>query len=426
MIVIALRFANASLFWIQNNVPSIHFSPMSIQIDADVYHTILYAYQEAVRGKKDTLAVDRFRIHEEKNLIELYRQLTTWEYKPWKATFFIIHDPVQREICAAPFEDRIVHHIIYQYLSRIFDPCFIADSYGSRIWKGTHYGIQKTLHHMRQCTHNKTEKCWLMKLDIQWFFMSIDTCILTNQIYKKFTTYNHKPWGYPNTLPIGLWQRIQSVINHRPTDNFCIKGHKKDWHGLPKSKSLFSTLPWKWLPLGNLTSQLFANIYLHDLDIFIKHTLKITYYGRYMDDMVLMHQDKEVLLNAKEQIQHFLKNKLHITLHPKKQYLQLSDKWVPFLGYHIYPRWYRLGKRTIKKRRSKLHVRNISKKTDPTKVQSTYNSYLWMARHGHNYHLRKQMIRKMKPHLSNKLNSSGWYKKLVLRTRTISKKRWYS
>lgn len=383
-----------------------------------------YAYRQACNGKKSSLAVDGFRAHEEQLLMQLYEDLFSNNYRPGKSTFFVIHDPVQREICAAPFRDRIVHHFVSTYLEAIFDPRFIADSYGARSGKGTHYGVAKTLHHIRQCTNNNTKSCRIMKLDIEGFFMNIDQETLTRMIYQTLCTYTYNPRRHHNSLPRYLWKWLQTIISYVPTSNYRIKWTLRDWEWLPSKKSLFHRSLGKWLPLGNLTSQLFANIYLDPLDQYIKHVLKVKYYGRYMDDMVLIHEDKDFLLDVKEKVKIYLEEYLKLSLHPKKNYLQQSHKGVPFLGYHIYPWWCLLGKRTIKNQWRKTYEWNNRKPVSLEKIQASVNSYLGMARHGKNFHLRKQMIHKLKPHISNELQWAKSYTKLSYRVKKVKKKKW--
>lgn len=378
------------------------------------------SYQDAIRGKKHTQAVSAFRMHEECLLEELYNELATNQYRPGKSTFFVIHDPVQREICASAFRDRVVHHIIHTFLEPHFDPRFIADSYGARTGKWVHYGVAKIIHFLRQATQNNTRQAWVMKLDIQWFFMSIDQSLLKQKIYTSLSQYASPkyPFAY---MPRYLRSWICAIIDHQPQRDYTIRWSRSDRAWLPRHKSLFHTPPGKWLPLGNLTSQLFANIYLDSLDQWVKHTLKIKRYGRYMDDMVFIDTSKERLLAYKEEIDRFLQIHLQLKLHPHKVYLQPVEKWVPFLWYRIFPRGYLLGKRTIANWRKRIHTRNRDPKPDLKQVQASTNSYLWLARHGKNYHLRRQMVKKLRAKISNMLLSSGGYKKLVFRVKKVKK-----
>lgn len=373
---------------------------------------IRYAYQEALRWKKWSHTIDDFVMHQEKNIFDLTDELLNNTYTPSKVTFFVIHDPVCREICAASFRDRIVHHLLHTFLYPIVENYFIADSYAARTDKWTSYGRDKIAHFMRQCTRNNTQQWRVLKIDIQSFFLAIDHDILKKQIISHLA----KTKIY-HSMPRHLWWWITKIIDHDHTTHYIRHGTTDERKKLPKEKSLFCCAKGNWLPLGNLTSQLFANIYLHPLDQFIKHVCKIRRYGRYMDDMVLIHQDKHRLLEAKHHIQEFVNNELKLKLHPKKVYLQSTNKWVPFLGCHIFPRWTILWKRTIKKWWSKMYKRNNENTIDAEKIRNSMNSYLWLALYGKNYHLRKQMIHKLNARISNKLHSSGGYKKIVLRVK---------
>ena len=193
---------------------------------------------------------------------------------------------------------------------------------------------------------------------------------------------------------------IHKTIFHNPTQNFTLKGNRKDWAGLPKSKSLFFAKPGTGLPIGNLTSQLFGNIYLNDLDQFIKRSLKIKYYGRYVDDMVFVHKDKEYLKTVIVRIRKYLQNNLALDLHEKKIYLQHFSKGVKFLGTFIKP--YRIyienrskGNFYNKIRECNLLLKKQDNRLNKEQVESIIagiNSYLGLLGHYQTNKLRKKVI----------------------------------
>jgi len=176
-------------------------------------------------------------------------------------------------------------------------------------------------------------------------------------------------------------------IFNDPTDNCIKKSSTKKWKGLPQSKSLFHSPSGSGLPIGNLTSQIIANFYMDKFDHFIKHDLGIKYYGRYVDDFVIVHEDKEYLIRLIDIIRTFLKAELRLTIHPKKIYLQHYSKGVPFLGTYIKPNRIYIGKRTKSNfYRAILRQNEVAKKAKPTiekqvKFQSSMNSYLGIMKH---------------------------------------------
>lgn len=288
------------------------------------------AYYDARRNKRSTINSLAFEAEYEKNLFELHEEIINRKYEIGESIAFIADKPVKREIFAAKFRDRVVHHLLYNYLSPIFEPLFLPDSYACRVNKGTHYGIKRLNHFIRSCSENYQKDCWILKLDIKGYFMSIDRFILfqkvENVIYKHFSIVVVKD-GFDFDLVFYL---LRQVIFNDPTKNCVIKSQKSDWAGLPKSKSLFYAGKNKGLPIGNLTSQFFGNVYLNDFDHFAKSKLGCEYYGRYVDDFVIVHRDKEYLKSIIPKIARYLKENLGLELHNKKIYLQHFKKGVQF------------------------------------------------------------------------------------------------
>ena len=178
-----------------------------------------------------------------------------------------------------------------------------------------------------------------------------------------------------------------------------IVGKRDDWVWLPRNKSLFYAKKWCGLPIGNLTSQLFANIYMHEFDTFVKKTLKVRYYGRYVDDFILVHQDKEYLKSCIPLIWDFLREQLRLTLHPKKIYFQHISKWILFLGTFINPWRQYTGKRTKWNfyqliRNINTRLSDVSRLSDleQDRILAQMNSYLWLLSHTQSYRLRIKMM----------------------------------
>ena len=348
-------------------------------------YDIFQAYYDARCNKRNTRSQLEFEMNFEHELFQLYEELSTWTYKIEQSICFVILDPVQREIFASSFRDRIVHHLVYNYIYDFFDRHFIHDSYSCRLEKWTHYGIRRLDHFIRSCSQNYTKDCYVLKLDIKWFFMGIDKEILKQKITEKLDTFT--PLSLDKNRLLNL---IYQIIDHDPTQNYIFKGSISDYDWLPKDKSLFHAWIGKWLPIWNLTSQLFANIYLDDLDKFMKYTLGLKYYGRYVDDFVIIHQDKEYLKSLVHIIRKYLSEQLQLTLHPNKIYLQHYSKWVKFLGAYIKPWRKYIHRRTIGNFQKKMNC--LSDYWDGKKELSIVNSYLWILRHGENFKIRKKIL----------------------------------
>ncbi len=366
------------------------------------------AYFDARRNKRNTINALSFEINYEHNLIKLADEIINFNYKIKPSLCFINFKPVQREIFAGDFRDRIVHHLIYNYIAPIFEKTFINDSYSCRKKKGTHYGIKRINHFIRSCSDNYHSDCYILKLDIHGYFMSIDRIILFDKVNNWLCQQQQK---LSFDLPLVLYL-VKKVVFNDPTKDCILKGNKNDWQGLPASKSLFCSGPNKGLPIGNLTSQLFANIYLNELDHFVKRKLKISYYGRYVDDMVLIHPSKDYLKTCIPIIRSFLDDNLKLSLHPKKVYLQHFSKGVRFLGVIIKPYRMYISNRTKNNFYHAIQLQNVLIKNHvPSKNEqrlflSSMNSYLGILRHFNTYRLKEKMI--------HQVLSKQWLRRVIV------------
>ena len=253
----------------------------------DLIKELLYSYYDARKNKRNTYNQLSFELKYEKNIISLAEQILEKKYTPKPSICFIVDKPVKREIFAADFRDRVVHHYIFNNINPIFEKLFIHDSYSCRKGKGTHYGIKRVDHFIRSCSQNYTIPCYILKLDIKGYFMCINKNILFDKIMLVLENNRDKI----NTDYETLIYLIEKTIFNDPTKNCKIKSKRSDWNDLPDSKSLFYAKKDCGLPIGNLTSQLFGNVYLNDFDHWVKNDLGIRYYGRYVDDMILIHND---------------------------------------------------------------------------------------------------------------------------------------
>ncbi len=261
------------------------------------YNNLELAFRKAKRRKKSKLYVRDFEKNLNNNLLELRTELLLHSYKPKPLKTFILRDPKTRKISKAEFRDRVVHHALCNIIEPIFEKSFIYDSYANRKGKGSLKAIQRFDKFKRKVSKNNTRKCFVLKADIKHYFEEVDTSILVDIIEKKIK----------DTKVIWLTRQI--------LDNFSVNGNG--------------------MPLGNLTSQFFANIYLNELDKFVKHKLKTKYYIRYVDDFVILHSNQVVLETYKEKIKNFLKN-LKLDLHTNKSKIKNLDLGISFLGYRIF------------------------------------------------------------------------------------------
>ncbi len=291
------------------------------------------AYKEARKHKRNTINQLKFEKNLEHNIFCLAHELATLTYELSPSVCFINEKPIKREIIAADFRDRVVHHLLYSWIYPIFDRQFIYDSYSCRVGKGTLFGINRAQNFIRRASCNFSRPAYVLRLDISGFFMAINRSILFKSIINGLEKAGWRDVPDPE-LALFL---IRKFVFNNPLENARFRSPPSAWDDLPASKSLMTTAPNCGLPIGNLTSQLFGNIYLNKLDHFIKRTLKMRYYGRYVDDMFLIHHDKALLLTAIERIRSFLAGELALTLHPHKVYLQNITKGFPFLGAYILP-----------------------------------------------------------------------------------------
>jgi RNA-directed DNA polymerase len=320
---------------------------------------LFQAYFDARKNKRRTFSALKFEDKFEENIFKLYEDIVAGKYQPGRSICFIVNHPIKREIFAADFRDRIVHHLIYNYINPIFERHFIFDCYSCRIGKGVQCGVKRTDHFIRSCSQNYKQDCYVLKLDISGYFMSMDKDILYKQVKKRLMTYEKEnKINFNLELILSL---IQKTIFCDPTKNCKIKGKASDWDTLPKSKSLFYCKENKGLPIGNLTSQLFGNVYLNDLDYFVKYGLKCKYYGRYVDDFIIIHESREFLKKVIVKIKKYLTEKLLLKLHPNKIYLQHFSRGVSFLGVYFKP--------------FRLYIKNKNKGNARKKI-AEWNKYL--------------------------------------------------
>lgn len=325
------------------------------------FQNLLHAAKLARRGKRFKNATARFHFFLEYELWRLHEELSSGTYRPGVYRHFTIYEPKKRVISAAPYRDRVVHHAIHNILEPIFDPTFIFDSYATRRGKGTHAAIDRFQEFARS-------NSYVLKCDIRQYFPSIDQDVLMGLIQKKIAC---RP-----TLSL-----IETIL----------KSHHNMAADLqPASQPARSV----GIPIGNLTSQFFANVYLNGLDHYVKERLGCRYYLRYMDDFVIFHDDKAFLWRMKQSIVEHLET-LKVELHAGKCRIFETAHGVPFLGLTVFPERRRLKRenfiryrRRLKKLRDSYHKGEVGL----SPVRQSIQAWIGHAKHADTARLRKFLL----------------------------------
>lgn len=305
-------------------------------------HQLEIAYLDARKGKRKSRDEHKFEMFDVQNLEILRDDILHKRYKPSRGIAFITLRPVIREIFAAPFRDRIVHHLLYNMVADWWDKKFIYDSYSCRKHKGTLLGIKRLEHHIRSVSRNYTRKAYVIKMDIQGYFMSLPRKGLYDLV-REGAKEQFVDRPDLRDLVMYLWEQI---IFDDPVKGVRCRPPLSRWNDLPKNKSLFCQPPGQGIVIGNLSSQLLSNIYLDQLDKYVKYVLGYRHYGRYVDDFYIVVPEEQYEQAKRDiaKIEAFLKT-IGLTLHPRKRYMQEVSKGVEFLGVVIYPYHIVMGKR---------------------------------------------------------------------------------
>ena len=312
---------------------------------------LLEAWCEFVKGKRARKDVQEFERNLMENLLGLYARLAGFSYRHKQYQTFTICDPKTRRIHKATVADRMLHRAVYRKLYPLFDPTFIADSFSCRVGKGTHKAIDRFQAVAWKISHNHHQTAWVLKCDIRKFFASIDHRILLDILYRQLNDEH-------------LRRLLQTIIHS------------------------FHVQPGKGLPLGNLTSQLFANIYMNEFDQFVKHQLRFKHYIRYADDFVFLSKDRCELESLLPVVRSFLDRQLRLELHPLKIELRTFSSGVDFLGWIHFPDHRVL--RTTTKRRMLQHLSTDFK-------EESRQSYLGLLKHGNAKKLQSDIINSLPP-----------------------------
>lgn len=331
------------------------------------YKKLYHAYISCRKNKRKTINALKFEIDFENELKRLLCELKNRTYVPGRSICFVVTTPKPREIFAADFRDRVVHHLMVTEIEEYFEKRFIHDSFACRKGKGTHKAVSRLKYFLRK---KENRNAWYLKMDIKSFFVSIDHSILYKLVEKSVAEMES---GKRGEL---LWL-IRLIIFHNPAQNYVTKGKWELFSLIPKHKSLRYQKEGRGLPIGNHSSQFFANVYLNELDQFVKRELKCKQYIRYVDDFILLSNDRREMLKWKNRIGEFLKNKLSLSLSENKTIIQPVNRGIDFLGYFIKPDSVFSRRKVFNRYKDKLFKIAIGKvKTDLRYLQSMNNSYI--------------------------------------------------
>lgn len=294
------------------------------------------------------------------------------------------------------FRDRVVHHLYFNYAHELFERTFIQDTYSCISGRGTHYGIDRLRMHIRQESRNWSEPCYAMNLDIRGYFMHIRRDrlleIATESIRKMAGHRVHKDsavtWADIRDIDF-ICYLTREIVLLDPKTCCEIIGSKEDWIGLDRNKSLFYTPAGCGLPIGNLTSQLFSNVYLNVFDQFMKRVLGCRHYGRYVDDSYVISADREWLLSLIPSIRTFLNDKLGLELHMGKLHVRNVTQGVEFLGAFVKPYRDYVSNKTLHRMTTSMKTLDLK---DRNHVRCSVNSYLGVLSHSASYNLRRRLF----------------------------------
>lgn len=342
-----------------SSIPKVH---QSIFDRITAPENLFAAWDEFHRGKQWRDDVQRFEFDLERNIFRLHRELRKGTYRHALYAAFTISDPKQRQIHKACVRDRVLHHAVFAVINPIVEPTFIAYSFSCRVGKGTHKAVDALERMLWKESRNATRPCFALKCDVHRFFATVDHAVLL-RILRRLV---------PDDGAMGL---LGDIVQSFPSD-------------LPPNQRGTG------IPIGNLTSQLFANVYMNELDQFIKHRLCVRRYVRYTDDFVIVSESEEYLESLLHPIRGFLRHTLRLSLHPHKATIRKYRQGIDFLGYVLLPHHRVLRTKTQRRMVRKLRERarecgrgDVSSET----LRQSLQSYRGVLSHADTYRLRQEL-----------------------------------
>lgn len=341
--------------------------------DPDLFDQLVRAWLDCRRTKRNTASARAFEAFAERNLCELHDELASGAYQPGRSICFVITRPRPREVWAAQFRDRIVHHLLYNRIAPRFHAAFTADTCACIPGRGTLYAARRLEHQVRSVTANWQRPAHYLKADLANFFVSIDKAVLLDQLARRVA----EPWWL---------QLAECILMHDPRGQVELRGERELLRLVPAHKSLFNAPAGHGLPIGNLSSQFFANVLLNDLDQHVKHRLRAPHYVRYVDDFVLLHSSAQWLNAALADIERLLVDRLHLRLNPRKTILQPADRGIDFVGQVIRPH-----RRTTRPRTLTSAIQRVQR-ASADELYATANSYFGLLRQATHSHAERARL----------------------------------
>jgi retron-type reverse transcriptase len=330
------------------------------------WENLLQASRNATQGRRFNAPVSGFNFRLESELLQLQQELADMAYRPGPYTTFMIFDPKARMISAAPFRDRVVHHALCHIMEPVFERTFIFNSYANRKGKGAHRAIERYQYYARKYRY-------VLKCDVRKFFPSLDHEILKSAFRWKIQ------------CPKTLWLSDLILDNSNPQESvndilkpLCLPDHCR-----------------RGLPIGNLTSQFWANVYMNRFDHFVNETLQVPGYIRYVDDFVIFSNDKSQLASYLEEVKSYLAS-LRLVLHPTKTHIHHTGKGVPFLGYRVWPAYRIAKKERVRRFKRHLTAQIHQMPTDYQSLEHALNSWLGHIRFGQARRLEYEVFWKLR------------------------------
>ncbi|MCU0499449.1 MAG: reverse transcriptase/maturase family protein [Anaerolineae bacterium] len=336
------------------------------------FESLYKAWRKARRGKRYKPNVALFERHLDEELLRLQRELAAETWQPGGFRSFTVHEPKRRRISAAPFRDRVVHHALINVLEPIYERTFISDSYANRSGKGTHAALDR-------CTYFMRRYKYVLQCDVAQFFPAIDHMILKRILAKKIAC----------APTLRLCGKIIDSGAEVLKKEYTLRWFEGD--------DLFAADRPRGLPIGNQTSQFWANVYLNELDQFVKHGLRGQGYVRYVDDFLLFADDKVTLHHWRKQIITFLQS-LRLMIHEHRAQPQPVGHGLPFLGFTMFPTHRRLKRsKGITYRRHLKTLWGRFKAGEITREQGRSSVMAWLGhvKHGDTYGLRQKLFREI-------------------------------
>lgn len=341
---------------------------MTDQASCDLTVSELFqAYFDCRKTKRNSAGALKFEACLERNLMDLYYELVDGTYYPGPSTVFVVEYPKVREVWASDFRDRVVHHVLYNRIAERFHRRFIHDSYACIPGKGTHRAVARMEHFARSVTRNFTAPGFVLKMDVESFFTSINRQVLDELIAPH--------------IPEQWWLDLARLILHRdPVPDAIMASRPEMIRRVPRHKSLFYAARGVGLTIGSLNSQCLANVVMDVVDQYAKHVLKLHHYVRYVDDITVFGADASALAEIPPKIDALMQSRLGLRLHPNKTSINRIEHGFDALGFVIRPHARYLRRSTLRNGTDK--IRGLIRAQAPIEqVRQVAHSYFGLLSH---------------------------------------------